>query len=191
MYNISVEISVERTNPYLITNERKLAMTDDIILPPNSKAIPLTRGFFAIVDKCDYDFLNQWKWCCALNGYAVRSVKINGVRKILLMHRFINNTPHGLQTDHINGNKLDNRKENLRTCAVRENACNKSPRGGKSKFKGVAWHKKTNRWRAYINITNKQIFLGLFLSEIDAAKAYDAAAVKHHGEFARLNKYEN
>ena len=85
------------------------------------KEIPLTRGKFALVDDEDYEWLSQWKWYCSTTGYAVRGCK----NRILYMHREIAKTKPGMLTDHINRNKLDNRKENLRFCSHRENMKNR------------------------------------------------------------------
>ena len=93
-------------------------------------------------------------------------------------------TPKGMDTDHINGNTLDNRRCNLRVCTRERNTGNQKPlRGITSKFKGVCWVKARSKWR--VAISGK--FIGEYISELDAAKAYNEAAKKHFGEFARLN----
>ena len=86
------------------------------------KEIKLTQDKVALVDDEDYKWLNEFKWYCAA-GYAARnSPKINGKQSInIFMHREINNTPKGMDTDHISHNRLDNRKVNLRTCTCSEN----------------------------------------------------------------------
>lgn len=89
------------------------------------KEIPLTRGYVALVDDEDYNWLNQWKWCADGNGYATRSVGGKRTQKKLYMHRLVNKTPEGLQTDHINRNRCDNRKENLKAVTPKENQQNK------------------------------------------------------------------
>lgn len=89
--------------------------------------------------------------------------------------------------DHINGNKLDNRRSNLRLATRSENEANKPYSRGRSKYKGVSWRKDRDRWRATIQVDGKQIALGLFKKEQDAARAYNKAALDFFGEFATLN----
>ena len=89
------------------------------------KTIPLTQGKVAIVDDEDYTWLMQWKWHSSY-GYAMRRERTwSGKQKGIFMHRVVNKTPLGLETDHINRNKLDNRKENLQSVTHQENTCNK------------------------------------------------------------------
>ena len=148
-----------------------------------TKSIPLTKGFFAIVDDEDFDKLNIFKWYYISNRYAARW---NGKENIC-MHREIMNTPDKMETDHINGNGLDNRKENLRICTTSENAKNRKGHGT-SKYLGVSWSKKRKKWIAQININGKVKFLGRFDSEVLAAEIYDQYAIKNHKDFARPKK---
>lgn len=162
------------------------------MLPLNSKAIPLSQGKFAIVDAEDYEWISQWHWSVMNRGYAVRSqhiAVINGKqkKKAILMHRLIANTPDGMGTDHINGDRLDNRRANLRICTISQNNCNKKPIIGTSNYKGVCWDSEKKKWKAQISINNHNKVLGRFLSEEDAAKAYDIAATFYYGEYARIN----
>jgi hypothetical protein len=105
------------------------------------------------------------------------------------MHREIMNAPAGLLIDHRNRDTLDNRRNNLRLATYSQNGCNSKIDKTKttSKFRGVRFIKKTGKWAANIRINGKKTWLGSFKTEIDAAKAYDAAAREYHGEFARLN----
>lgn len=138
-----------------------------------SRTIKLTKGKEAIVDDEDYDFLSQWKWCYH-NGYAKRNKeKIDGKRMgHIFMHRLINKTPDGFDTDHINRNKLDNRKENLRTVTRGQNEINKNIRkDNTSGVKGVVWNKNMGRWMVRVWVDNKSIFLGYFKNLNDASKA--------------------
>lgn len=145
--------------------------------------IKLTQGKFAIVDDRDYEWLNQWEWYYSSKGYAVR-----GYPKRVLMHRVILNTPDGLETDHINLNRLDNRRSNLRSVTSSQNNINKLLReDNKSGFKGVYWHKASKKWLAQISLNRKHYYLGIFVNPKEAAFVYDQAALKYHREFARLN----
>lgn len=160
--------------------------------PENTKLIPLSQGKHAIVDAEDYEWLIKWKWCYHHWGYAVRTErqKINGKKKdkTIMMHRLIMDTPKGMDTDHIDTNKLHNWRSNLRVATRTQNKQNTNKRkGATSRYKGVCLKTGQIKWTAQIFIGNKKIHLGLFDSELDAAKAYNAAAPKYFGEFARLN----
>ena len=161
------------------------------------KQIPLTQGKYALVDDEDYDFINQRKWHCNSSGYAVRATSYKNaenrtVKTKLFMHRIINKTLEKMYTDHINGNPLDNRKSNLRTCTTAQNNANRiKALGTTSKYNGVHWCKRDTAWIAAIRIDGKKKVLGYFKSEAEAALAYNEAAIKHHGEFALLNKIED
>jgi hypothetical protein len=149
-----------------------------------SKIITLTQGREAIVDDDMFEYLNQWKWYYA-NGYAIRHL-LGQHRIQLRMHRIILNTPDGMETDHINLNRLDNRRCNLRICTKSQNRKNYSKRSDNtSGFKGVT--KNNRNWRAHINKDGESINLGTFKTKEMATRAYDEAARKYHGEFARVN----
>lgn len=122
------------------------------------KKIKLSNGKYALVDDKDYDYLNQWKW--GSNGqYACRTVKIANKTKCIYMHRVIIETPLGMHTDHLNRNKLDNRKKNLRVCTHAQNMLNRSPTSrNKSGYSGIYWYKTKNRWQ----VTIGKKYLGLF-----------------------------
>lgn len=94
----------------------------------------------------------------------------------------------GKQIDHRDGNGLNNQIENLRLVNNQQNNCNKNKQiNNSSGYKSVSWSKIANKWRAYIVLNKQQIHLGYFTEIIDAANAYNIAAIKYHGEFAKLN----
>lgn len=200
------------------------------------KEIPLTQGKVTLVDDEDFDYLNQFKWCAKKDKktyYATREKREGGKPHRIYMHSLIIGTPKGMQTDHINGDGLDNRRKNLRIVTNRENSQNRHQikssiypgvysRNGKwisqiqikgknrqigtfdnekaasnayifacnhpeslppiraksSKYKGVCWCKDLQRWRARITIGGKQIWIGTFVNETDAALAYQKASGK-------------
>jgi len=151
----------------------------------NMKEIELSQNRVALVDDSDLEWLSAWKWC--FDGrYAVRREKKSGNK--LYMHRQILRISHGEITDHINQKSLDNRRCNLRVVTTAQNGMNRSnSRNHSSCYKGVHLETWTGRWRAQIKAGNKNIRLGRFDSEIEAARAYDRAALEHFGEFASLN----
>ena len=140
------------------------------------KRIPLTKGEFALVDDADFEYLNQWKWHCDAQGYARRSC---GVRKVH-MHRDVNKTPDGFLTDHINRNKLDNRRENLRTVLKIENQRNhKILKTNTSGYNGISWNKATKKWEVYLWLKNRKIKIGYFVDIAIAAKERKLAELKY------------
>jgi hypothetical protein len=163
---------------------------------PNTKLIPLTQGKHAIVDAGDYDKLIKLKWYYNKTGYAINLKYIRGSGRknqkqtCLYMHRLIVNPPDEMYTDHINGDKLDNRRCNLRICTNKENTRNKKKTCGTSKYKGVSWDIKSSKWRASIAPNKICLYLGVFNTQEEAALAYNEAAIKYFGEFAKLNIIE-
>jgi hypothetical protein len=146
--------------------------------------VPLTQGKVALIDDEDAERVlgRNWAYLSVQNGpgpgYAISS---SG-----LMHRLILNAPRGVEVDHVNGDGLDNRRENLRLATHAQNASNsRLHRDNVTGYKGVR-HKR-NRWQARITVNQKEIYLGSFIALEDAARAYDAAAREHFGEFATPN----
>lgn len=160
------------------------------------KEIKLTKGQIAFVDDEYFEYLNQWKWFAVKSRdtyYANRRIKdSDGNIKAAIMHRIIMCAKNDTQVDHRDSNGLNNQKSNLRLCSNGQNQMN---RGGwrKSKYKGVTIKNSYYKDRHYIyirariNVGNKQFHLGNFKTEPEAAEAYNEAALKYHGDFARLN----
>lgn len=153
------------------------------------RKIPLTKEKFALVDDEDYEWLNQFKWHYAGNGCARRNTsKVWGKPIHVSMHRVIMSCPDGLVVDHINGDRLDNQKQNLRICTQSENSMNRVLASNNTcGYKGVYWHKGKKRWYAHITINGKQKHIGLFKNIHDAARRYNEKALELFGEFAKVN----
>jgi HNH endonuclease len=171
------------------------------------KEIPLTRGYVALVDDEDYEWLMQWKWnyhrVKKNIGYATRTDRSSetGKQRTVRMHTAIMGTKTGFVIDHKNHNTLDNQKSNLRFCTQGQNVCNRDSRTKRdaprsrsfSQYKGVFQRIKPgkNKWCARIYLTGKYKYLGCFENEVDAAKVYDRAARQYFGEFADTNFEKN
>jgi hypothetical protein len=150
------------------------------------KTIPLSRGKFALVDDEDYDVLNRYTWHCNNSGYAMQRVRHGKEKRNIMMHRVILSCPDGMQTDHIDGNRLNNQRSNLRACNQSQNEINKRRRKtNTSGYKGVCYNGKYIIARVSAN--GKSYHLGIFPDKVSAAKAYDIKARELFGEFARLN----
>lgn len=158
------------------------------------KRIPLTHGKTAIVDDEDLEMLAAYKWSAMLNKEweAVSHYwdwEAGRARRIR-MHRLLTKCPTGKVVDHKNGNRLDNRRKNLRICTVAENNRNRrKPVGGTSRYKGVHWSDwlKGKPWCSAIWSEGRCINLGRYRTQKEAARAYDQAAIEYFGAFARCN----
>lgn len=168
----------------------------------NFPKIRLSRNLFALVDQEDFDWLSKFSWCADSKGYAVRhelrTEYQDKNRKMQKMHREIM-LKHGLIieskfVDHINGNKLDNRKINLREATNSQNQANsKISSNNKTGYRGVILKNQDNNfnitkpWAAQIYVSGKRIFKGMFKTAEEAAIEYNKMAIKYFGSYARLN----
>lgn len=162
----------------------------DLMMPV--KVIPLTHQRFTIIDPEDWELASYFPWYAhkGQDAYSWYAITLIGRHKIPL-HMLLTRSR---ETDHINGNGLDNRRVNLRGAKHYLNIANQGKRTSRtaviysSRFKGVTWDKNRARWIARITVQGKGIHLGRFEEETEAAKAYDNAAIQHFGQFARTNK---
>ncbi len=136
----------------------------------------LSNGMVALIDDDLVAYLSRWNWCYD-GRYAMRMAAVDRQKYKIYLHSVINQTPPVFDTDHINGNKLDNRGINLRSITRGFNNFNKPKQLGdySSKYKGVIWDKQKRKWRSNIKTNGKVKHLGFFVNEEDAAKAYDVA----------------
>jgi len=151
------------------------------------------KNYEVLIDDSDWDLIKNYKWFIANKKgtiYIQSFCKVNKKRVTYQLARVIMDAPSDMLVDHINGNTLDNRKINLRLANKRTNAQNMRPnKNTTSKYKGVCWSSNRNKWRANI-FYKKQIYIGRFNLEKDAALAYNKSALQYFGEYARLNKIE-
>lgn len=157
------------------------------------KTLKLTQGKVALLDSEDFERASAFSWYAwkSTSGdgrtfYARRSFKVGRVAKTQLLHQFIT----GLSSvDHINEDGLDCRRSNLRACSASGNGANRRKFRGlySSKYKGVSFHRLSGKWSAYLTCSGRRVHLGLFFSEVNAARTYDREAVARFGEFANLN----
>lgn len=150
--------------------------------------IPLTNGKFAIVDEADAGMiLRMGAWSAKANSWgAYYAGRLEGrPQRLVSMHALI----AGCEApDHVNRNSLDNRRINLRPATPEQNNANRARyRNSKSGYKGVYWAKRDRKWKAAICVSGRRVSLGLFDDPVEAARAYNAAALKAWGEYAWLN----
>lgn len=170
------------TQPIINVNINIAAPIED----PNTVRVPFTcRGEikYFLVDREDFDRVNEHKWYLNIHGY----MRLRGGGGVL--HRYVLDiTDPKIEVDHVNGDKLDNRKSNLRVVTHVQNCQNtKKSATNKSGFKGVSFHKALNEWRADIRVDGKTKYLGCYSTPEVAARAYDEAARIHFGEYGRYN----
>lgn len=163
------------------------------------KIINLSKGYSTQVDDEDFDLLNRYSWwICEVKSKRAVKIQLSAQTEIdgktVKIHRMIMSPPDGMDIDHIDGNPLNNQKYNLRICTRQENLRNTGKykrKNSSSKYKGVSFHKKANKWEAGLKVDGKRKWLGLFDLEIDAAKAYNEAVLTYFGNFAKINKIED
>lgn len=159
--------------------------------------VTLTHGYVAVIDAADVSLVEGFNWYAfchyradgALRTvYALRKTSLrDGPRRTALLHRQLMQPPDYMQIDHIDGDGLNNRRENMRIVTHQQNQQNtRISCKNTSGVKGVCWDIGKNKWRAKISIGGKQKYLGLFTCIQAAAAAYAAASEKHHGKFGRL-----
>ena len=156
---------------------------------PDTKEIHLSRGKNAIVDASDHKALNVYRWYCDTNGYAARNLPRGNSPRVILMHREIMNFPSGFVIDHIDGDRLNNQRSNLRICSIGQNVSNqRRHRNNTSGVKGVSLRQTKSglRYDAKIMVNRKFYHLGSFLTLEEASNAYAKGAQFYHGEFHRL-----
>lgn len=163
------------------------------------KKIPLSTGRsgkrpargYALVDDSDFEELGQHKWNMLKSRdiqYAQREIRnADGNVEKVTMHVLLMKPPKGMEVDHIDGNGLNNCRENLRICTRNQNRQNVGAmKNNKSGYKGVSWHRATNKWLAQIRANGKHYHLGLFTDPEEASAAYIEACKNYHGAFANL-----
>jgi hypothetical protein len=169
------------------------------------KLIYTRKGKYSkIDDDIDFDLVSQYNWYSDSKlGYFKTEKYINGKRNIIYLHRLVMDAPKDMVVDHIDHDPSNNQKSNLRICTRRDNQRNMSVNKKKKNFKGVHYMptlydyrtKRTSNvskvWKAQITVNNKTKYIGRYYTEIEAAEAYNKAALEYFGEFACLNKIPN
>jgi hypothetical protein len=173
------------SKPRLVPDPRECSCGDHYFLS-------LTKGYMTIFDSSDVELAKSGCWLAMptkRSVYAARFQTVGkGKRELVSFHRSAISASAGLDVDHIDGDSLNNKRDNLRPATRSQNARNsRSSKGSSSQFKGVSWNKRQRKWVSRIMVRGKTINLGTFDNERDAGRAYDIAAERFHSSFARPN----
>jgi hypothetical protein len=158
-------------------------------MKPQSLSLP--KGYVSVVDGCDLSLLKGRTWYRLQTGYVGAVEYTGGHRKMVLLHRLIMDAPPDTHVDHINGDKLDNRRANLRVTTPSINQVNRHAlnRNNRSGLRGVCWCAKRSRWRAQITVDNRNHFLGYFHAKEEAFKRRRAAEIELWGELCPVPQH--
>ena len=164
----------------------KHRIEDDIVI------ISLTQGQETIIDLADWDLVKDYRWYAHWEDntfYVLTNVySAYTVQQKIRLHRLLLAAPKGVLVDHVDRNGLNNRRNNIRLVTSLENRCHSvGQKGSRSAYKGVTWNKQSRKWQSGIMLHGQSRHLGLFNDELDAAEAYDEAAIELFGEYALLN----
>jgi hypothetical protein len=151
--------------------------------------ITLRSGDEVLIDEVDEYLINSYTWTRSDDGYAIHNYTARGSSKAMYMHRLIMKAKVGEIVDHIDGNRLNNKRSNLRVVSVSQNSQNSYQKyKSTSMFKGVSWDSRLKKWRVDIRVKGRKRFLGKFEDVLDAALAYDVAALEFYGNDAMTNE---
>ena len=152
------------------------------------KQIKLTQGKYAIIDDSSFGLVSQYKWHFHITNGKMGYPRTMIAGKKIRLHTLLMKNPKGTYADHVNGNTLDNRRENLRICTPSESNANLSKRVGcSSKYKGISFDKERDKWQVRVYFKKKKVFFKRVNTEIEAARLYDLIARKIFGKFAKTN----
>ena len=185
--NSTTSVSMQAEAPHLVPSRRdttrKARVEGDIAY------VPLTQGYEAIIDASDVSLVEGFNWYAHANRNAVYAVRMDNTGpkpRLVRMHRVILGDPEGMVVDHQDTNGLNNRRANLRSATIKENACNQGiAKHNTSGHKGVSFHKRDGKWIAHIRYDGGQRYLGSFATPEAAAAAYAKANAEMHGAFGR------
>lgn len=154
-------------------------------------AIDIGKGLVTLVDDGDFEQASKFKWSADFVGTKIYADRVNQpTRKKIYLHRqILGVTDSAIRIDHKDGDGLNNQRSNLRFATQSENLRNRGvPSHNSSGYKGVSYYKRDGTWESYVKVDGRKIRLGYFHDPISAAAAYDIAAEKHYGQFAKTNK---